>query len=120
MRNGQTAFSTHHSQCEPQAIRDALVEVDCEDCGLDPICMVLDYAEEASGVPEGVLVRRHPVERGNNFSSGRSFPFHFAVKSGSFKTSVEYAGRSRQIIGFQFLGADRRRSNVPENLSLYR
>lgn len=60
-------FSTHHSQCEPQAIRDALVEVDCEDCGLDPICMVLDYAEEASGVPEGVLVRRHPVERGKQF-----------------------------------------------------
>ena len=98
-------FSTHHSQCEPQAIRDALVEVDCEDCGLDPICMVLDYAEEASGVPEGVLVRRHPVERGETIFRQED-PFHsiFAVKSGSFKTSVEYAGRSRQIIGFQFPG----------------
>ncbi|HXK56406.1 MAG TPA: helix-turn-helix domain-containing protein [Gammaproteobacteria bacterium] len=79
--------------------------MDCEDCGLDPICMVLDYAEEASGVPEGVLLRRRPVERGEIiFRQDDPFRSLFAVKSGSFKTSMENGGQSKRVIGFQFPG----------------
>ncbi|MCB1872729.1 MAG: hypothetical protein KDI49_12145, partial [Gammaproteobacteria bacterium] len=78
-------MSTHRSQCEAESLLEALLEVDCEDCGLDPICMVLDYAEESSGVPEGVLLRRRPVERGEAiFHQDDPFCSIFAVKSGSF------------------------------------
>lgn len=67
--------------------------------------MVLDYAEESSGVPEGVLLRRRPVERGETiFRQDDAFCSIFAVKSGSFKTVMSHTGTSRQVIGFQFPG----------------
>lgn len=98
-------LSTHRSQCEAESLLEALLEVDCEDCGLDPICMVLDYAEESSGVPEGVLLRRRPVERGEAiFHQDDPFCSIFAVKSGSFKTFMAHTGGSKQVIGFQFPG----------------
>ena len=101
----KSRFSTHRPQCEAQKILDALIEVDCEDCGLDPVCVVLDYAEQASGVPEGVLLRRRPVERGETiFHQQDPFRSIFAVKSGSFKTFTVQAGESKQVVGFQFPG----------------
>lgn len=97
--------STHRSHCETQGVPETLLEVECRDCGLDPICMVLDYAQEASGVPEGVLLRRRPLERGETvFRQGDPFRSIFAVKSGSFKTFLLPTARSRQVIGFQFPG----------------
>ncbi len=80
-------------------------EVECEDCGLDPICVVLDYAEEESGVPEGVLVRRRPVERGETlFHKGDPFHSIYAVKSGAFKTLIPREGQPAQVIGFHLPG----------------
>lgn len=97
--------SIHRLQCETQAPSRSSIEVDCEDCGLDPICVVLDYAEEMSGVPEGVLLRRRPVQRGEPVFHQQE-PFHsiFAVKSGSFKTDISGTADSKQVIGFQFPG----------------
>jgi len=67
--------------------------------------VVLDYAEDASGVPEGVLLRRRPVERGEAIFHQQS-PFRsiFAVKSGSFKTILSGAANTKQVIGFHFPG----------------
>ena len=96
--------SAHRAQCDTPAIPKSIVEVDCEDCGLDPICVVLDYAEDTSGVPEGVLLRRCPVERGETiFRQGDPFHSIFAVKSGSFKT-LTHARQTDQVVGFHFPG----------------
>ena len=80
-------------------------EISCGDCGLDPICRVLEYGEADSGVPEGVLLRRRPVARGETIFAWRD-PFHsfFAVKSGSFKAMLPSEGRPGRVIGFQFAG----------------
>ncbi len=79
--------------------------MECEDCGLDPICMVLDYAGENSGVPEGILLRRRPVERGETlFQKGDRFHSLFAVKSGAFKTLIPHPRRPDQVVGFHLPG----------------
>ena len=77
----------------------------CEQCGLDPICQVLDYASEASGVPAGILLRRQPVARGAIlFRYQQPFTSIYAVKSGSFKTFVPDAQHPDQVLGFQLAG----------------
>jgi CRP/FNR family transcriptional regulator, anaerobic regulatory protein len=80
-------------------------EVECDDCGLDPMCQVLDYAEPGSGLPEGLLLRRQPVTAGETlFHAGQICDQLFAVKSGSFKGVVgEPDGRER-VVGFYFAG----------------
>lgn len=95
----------HRSACSAGLCSGGQPEVECEDCGLDPICLVLDYADEESGVPEGVLIRRRPVERGEAlFHQGDPFHSIYAVKSGAFKTLIPHADQADQVIGFHFPG----------------
>ncbi|MCP4284658.1 MAG: helix-turn-helix domain-containing protein [Gammaproteobacteria bacterium] len=101
----KSRLSARRAQCDTHPIPDALTEVDCDDCGLDPICMVLDYAEETSGVPEGVLLRRRQVNRGEViFHQNDPFRSILAVKSGSFKNYMVQAKQTHRVIGFQFPG----------------
>jgi len=101
----KSRLSAHRTQCDTHLILDALIEVDCDDCGLDPVCTVLDYAEKASGVREGVLLRRQPVNRGEIiFHQEEPFRSIFAVKSGSFKSFMVHAKQPHRVIGFQFPG----------------
>ena len=97
--------STRRSICNGCKTAGEVLEVECEDCGLDPICIVLDYADERSGVPEGILLRRKPVARGETIFRCDD-PFHsiFAVKSGSFKTFIPHSDRTDQVVGFQLAG----------------
>ena len=72
---------------------------------MGPVCRVLEYGEAGSGVPEGVLLRRRSIARGQALFS-RHEPFHsiFAVQSGSLKTLLPNGGGHGQVIGFQFAG----------------
>jgi CRP/FNR family transcriptional regulator, anaerobic regulatory protein len=93
--------------CLPrQATGSRPLEVACSECGLDPICLALDYAEPESGVPEGVLDRRQPIPRGELLISLNQ-PFHaiYAVKSGSFKAVTRDLSNSERVVGF-FLPGD--------------
>jgi CRP/FNR family transcriptional regulator len=80
-------------------------EVACQDCGMDPMCSILEYAEEGSYVPEGVLLRRRQVARGETiFLKDDSFRSVFAVKSGSFKTYIPKVSGHDQVVGFHLIG----------------
>lgn len=98
-------IKTIRDNCKVSACHDSVLEVECNHCGLDPLCSILDYAEEESGVPQGVLLRRRPVARGETIFR-KDDPFHsvFAVKSGSFKTYVPRFDRTDQVVGFHLLG----------------
>jgi CRP/FNR family transcriptional regulator, anaerobic regulatory protein len=87
------------------AAEQSAAEVACSDCGLDPMCLVLDYAEFGSGVPEGILLRRQQVEAGQTlFESDQSFDAIYAVKSGSFKALMSDPQRGDRVVGFYFAG----------------
>ena len=90
----------------PDVVRTlAPVEVECSDCGLDPMCLLLDYAERDSDVPEGILLRRQPVATGERlYRAGQPFEWIYAVKSGSFKAFVEEPGGREGVVGFYFAG----------------
>ncbi len=80
-------------------------EVACEDCGLDPMCTVLDYGEKDSGVPESVLLRRKRILTGEAlFRAGRPFEAIYAVKSGSFKSVMPEPSSGERVVGFYFAG----------------
>lgn len=80
-------------------------EVECSECDLDPMCLVLDYADEGSGVPEGVLLRRQRVSLGEVlFDKDQPFESIYAVKSGSFKAVVPDDGGRERVVGFYFAG----------------
>lgn len=72
---------------------------------MDPMCSILEYAEEGSNVPEGVLLRRRHVARGETiFLKDDSFRSVFAVKSGSFKTYIPKVSGYDQVVGFHLIG----------------
>jgi CRP/FNR family transcriptional regulator len=80
-------------------------EVACEDCGLDGMCSILDYAEDDSNVPDGILLRRRHVARGETiFLKDDPFRSVFAVKSGSFKTYIPKISGVDQVVGFHVIG----------------
>ncbi|MCU7845569.1 MAG: helix-turn-helix domain-containing protein [Candidatus Thiodiazotropha sp. (ex Monitilora ramsayi)] len=80
-------------------------EVECCDCGLDPMCQVLDYAQVGSGLPEGLLLRRQPVASGERlFEAGQTCDHIYAVKSGSFKSVIEEPDGRERVVGFYFAG----------------
>jgi CRP/FNR family transcriptional regulator len=80
-------------------------EVACSECSLDPMCLVLDYAEADSGVPEGILLRRQRVSAGTLlFAAGQPFDAIFAVKSGSFKALMPEPHAGERVVGFYFAG----------------
>lgn len=82
------------------------LEVACSECGLDPMCQVLDYSEQGSGVPPGVLLRRQPVMKGEKlFSVNQPFNAVYAIKSGSFKAIVPDMTQGERVVGF-FLAGD--------------
>ena len=87
------------------ATRQSPAEVACSDCGLDPMCLVLDYAEQGSGVPEGILLRRQQMTSGSVlFASGQPFDAIYAVKSGSFKALITDPKTGDRVVGFYFAG----------------
>lgn len=80
-------------------------EVACSECGLDPMCLILDYAEADSGVPEGILLRRQRMDAGALlFEAGQPFEAIFAVKSGSFKAQMPEVHGGERVVGFYFAG----------------
>jgi len=85
--------------------KDKMDEVACNACGLDPMCSLLEYGEAGSGVPEGILLRRRPVTRGEKiYLKGDAFYSVFAIKSGSFKSAMTTAGQHEQVVGFHLAG----------------
>lgn len=80
-------------------------EVRCDLCALDPVCGLLDYGEGNRAPPEGILLRRQSLARGETiFRSGDPFRSLFAVKSGSFMTLIKGDTGPDQVIGFHFAG----------------
>ena len=80
-------------------------EVDCELCGLDPMCQLLEYGEDETDLPEGILLRRQRVAKGETiFRVGDPFRSIFAVKSGSFMTLNNTPRGVDQVVGFSFTG----------------
>ncbi|MES9991108.1 MAG: helix-turn-helix domain-containing protein [Candidatus Thiodiazotropha sp.] len=87
------------------SIDERLLEVACSECGLDPMCQVLDYAEPGSGVPAGILLRRQPVTKGEQlFHVDEPFTAVYAVKSGSFKATVPDLNCDQRVVGFYLPG----------------
>jgi CRP/FNR family transcriptional regulator len=69
------------------------------------MCVVLNYAEAGSGVPEGILLRRQQVHAGTLlFEAGKPFNTIYAVKSGSFKATMPDAHAGDRVVGFSFAG----------------
>jgi CRP/FNR family transcriptional regulator len=80
-------------------------EVECDDCALDPMCRILDYNEGENRPPEGILLRRQAVKRGETlFWMGDPFRSIFAVKAGSFKTLVPLEQEGERVIGIHLPG----------------
>jgi len=99
-------MTPQHSCCAfADAVKPSATEVACSDCGLDPMCLVLDYAEAGSGVPEGILLRRQRVASGETlFNAGQPFEAIYAVKSGSFKAVMPDTRDQPRVVGFYFAG----------------
>ena len=93
-----------HCECSPPN-GTGPEEVECEDCALDPMCRILDYNEGANPPPEGILLRRQSVRRGETlFRMGDPFRSVFAVKSGSFKTLILLEQGGERVIGLYLPG----------------
>ncbi|MCG8050549.1 MAG: helix-turn-helix domain-containing protein [Candidatus Thiodiazotropha endolucinida] len=90
---------------QPEVDDPSRQEVACCDCGLNPLCQVVDYGASDLADSKLVLRRRQPMQRGELlFSAKQPFSALFAVKSGSFKAiSVDLSGKER-VVGFYLPG----------------
>ena len=80
-------------------------EVGCSLCGLEPICRVLEYGVGEIELPEGILLRRQQVAKGETvFRTGDPFRSIFAVKSGSFMNLIKTPDGEEQVTGFSLVG----------------
>jgi CRP/FNR family transcriptional regulator len=94
------------TRCQPAGVYDpSQQEVACSDCGLDPLCQVVEYGWRELADSKAVLMRRQPIHRGEHlFSATQPFSALFAVKSGSFKAiSLDLSGKER-VVGFYLPG----------------
>jgi len=79
------------------------LEVECELCGLDALCELLEYGE--CDQPSDTLLRSQPVSRGDViFKAGEPFRSFIAVKSGSFKTTTTTQQGQEKVTGFHLAG----------------
>lgn len=79
------------------------LEVECERCGLDALCELLEYGECEQ--PSDALLRSQPVARGEIiFKAGEPFRSFIAVKSGSFKTTTTTPQGQEKVTGFHLAG----------------
>lgn len=79
------------------------LEVECELCGLDALCELLEYGE--CDQPSDTLLRSQPVSRGDIiFKAGEPFRSFIAVKSGSFKTTTTTPQGQEKVTGFHLAG----------------
>ncbi len=85
------------------SVKNRSLEVECELCGLDALCELLEYGE--SGQAQGTLFRSRPVSRGEAiFEAGDPFRSFIAVKSGSFKTTTVTPQGQEKVVGFHLAG----------------
>ncbi|HUL41550.1 MAG TPA: helix-turn-helix domain-containing protein [Burkholderiales bacterium] len=94
----------------PTALHDVTAfpcntQLGCAVCSLDDLCL-LSRAEENELGKFGDLIRhRRPVKRGCYvFHAGTPLSCIFAVKAGSFKTSVLHDDGREQVMGFYMAG----------------
>jgi CRP/FNR family transcriptional regulator, anaerobic regulatory protein len=93
------------SSKEKKPVSSGNGEIDCGHCGLGALCELLGYDEGEVELPQGTMLRRQPVARGETlFRSGEPFHSFFAVKSGSFKTVTAPPQGEEKVIGFHFAG----------------
>lgn len=79
--------------------------VECDKCGLDPLCALLAYDEGDVELPEGTLLRKQPVSASERvFRAGAPFHSVFAVKTGAFKSVMPSATTPEQVVGFHLPG----------------
>ena len=85
------------------SVKNKSLEVECELCGLDALCELLEYGESEHA--QGALFRSRPVARGEIlFKAGDPFQSFIAVKSGSFKTTTMTPQGQEKVIGFHLAG----------------
>ena len=86
-------------------MKNKTIEVECELCGLDSLCNLLDYGEGELDLPAGTLVRSRSIARGETiFQEGDPFSSFIAVKSGSFKSTSITPQDQEKVIGFHLAG----------------
>ncbi len=84
-------------------MKNRSLEVECELCGLDALCELLEYGDSEHA--QGALFRSRPVSRGETiFKAGDPFRSFIAVKSGSFKTTTVTPQGQEKVIGFHLAG----------------
>jgi CRP/FNR family transcriptional regulator len=93
-----------HSLAQP-AIPDALLRRQCSNCALRDVCLPAGLtAEEIERLDEVIHVRRS-VKRGQAiYRAGSRFENVYAVRCGSFKTTVLHSDGREQVTGFQLPG----------------
>ncbi len=103
----QQSSSTHSAGTATVSESDdaSVLEIECQDCDLDPLCSILGYGDEDSGLPEGILLRHRHLSRGETIYR-KDDPFHsfYTVKAGSFKTYVPKPSGGEQVVGFHLFG----------------
>ncbi len=79
--------------------------VDCENCGMFPICRPVEAGGQSVTLVENFLSRREPLKSGESlFVKDETLTDIYAVSSGTFKIVQFAVDGEEQILGFRFPG----------------
>jgi CRP/FNR family transcriptional regulator len=95
----------------PMAVTPRIVSViaplstQCSTCHLRDLCLPRDLASEDVRQLDGLATGRRRVSAGHTlYRAGEHFQFVYAVRSGTFKTSLGLSDGREQVSGFQMAG----------------
>ncbi|WP_306173522.1 fumarate/nitrate reduction transcriptional regulator Fnr [Limnobacter humi] len=103
-------MTLHHTtegtmQADPCRVTLTELKNNCSNCNLRDLCMPVGLKPAELEQLDQLVSARRRVHKGEHlFRTGDSFHSMYAVKTGTFKTVINNADGSEQVIGFQMTG----------------
>lgn len=87
------------------ASRATLPDAPCASCSVRHLCVPGELDERSRHALDSLRIGRHRMRKGQKlYREGDDFLFLYAVRFGSFKTSLQLADGGERVTGFQFAG----------------
>ncbi|WP_421863913.1 helix-turn-helix domain-containing protein [Motiliproteus sp.] len=84
---------------------DSVQHIECDDCGLFPLCKPIDIGGRELSMADEFVERRQPIRCGEYlFHEGDGFHAIFAVTSGAFKLVNQDPSAQELVVGFALSG----------------
>jgi CRP/FNR family transcriptional regulator len=86
-------------------MKPEVIKVACSNCNLRELCMPAGMCQEEMRKLDALVANRRRISRGTAlFALGEAFQALYAIRTGTFKTTISTENGHEQVTGFQMAG----------------